>query len=194
MKIFLNYILLPLITMGLGICLGVFIRDFPLFTLDRNIGVVEVFKLITTIGIGIFIPLIVKKLIEDKRSFKNSLIEEVGSFNKMASRINERLTTIYESGKLTQKDKDSFTVLFEIGDDEFNQLCDFITDHCSSDVKGIVEELKTKQIEYWKALTGSEITKSSVVKIDDQTFKKGSKLYSEIKQLTRKIKTSINKM
>lgn len=194
MKVFLNYILLPLIILGLGVCIGIFIRDFPFFTLDRNIGIIEVFKLITTIGIGIFIPLIVKKLIEDKRSFKNSLIEEVGSFNKMATRINERLTAVYESGKLTQKDKDSFTVLFEIGDDEFNQLCEFITDHCSNDVKGIVDDLRNKQIEYWKTLTGSEITKSSVTKIDDQTFKKGSKLYSEIKQLTRKIKTSINKM
>lgn len=194
MKIFLNYILLPLFLLIIGICLGIIIRDFPKFTLDYNLKITDILKLILTFGIGVFVPLIVKKIIEDKRSFKSSLIEEVSSFNKIASRINDRLNTVHSSGKLTQKDKDGFVLLFEIGDDEFNELCDFITENSNTDSKTHIEILKVKHIEYWKTLTGSEITSSSVKKINDVTYKKASKLFTDIKTLTRKIKASINKM
>ena len=193
MKI-VRYLLLPIGFLILGICVGIIVRDFPKFTLDYHLKITDIIKIILTFGIGIFVPLIVKKLIEDKRSFKNSLMEEVSSFNKMASRINDRLNAIYTSGKLTQKDKDGFTLLFEIGDDEFNELCDFMTEHCNTESKKHIESLQTKQIEYWKTLTGSEITASSVKKISDLTYKKASKQYTEIKAITRKIKTSINKM
>jgi hypothetical protein len=194
MKFFLKFILAPLIILGIGICIGIFVRDFPQFTLDHNVRLIEVLKLLTTIGIGIFIPLLVKKLIEDKRSFKNSLIEEVGSFNKIAERINERVVAVHGSKKLTQRDKDDFVLLFEIGDEEFNQLCDFITEHCNTEINALITKLKDKHIEYWKTLTGSEITKSTVKVIDDATFKKASKQFTEIKQITRKIKASINQM
>ena len=189
-----RFILLPIAFLIFGICIGIIVRDFPKFTLDYHLKITDILKLILTFGIGVFVPLIVKRLIEDKRSFKNSLIEEVSSFNKMASRINDRLNTIYTSGKLTQKDKDDFTLLFEIGDDEFNELCDFISEHCSTESKKHIEALKNKQIEYWKTLTGSEITSGTVKKISDSTYKNASKQFTEIKALTRKIKTSINKM
>jgi len=193
MKI-VRYLLLPIVFLILGICIGIIVRDFPKFSLDYQLKITDIIKIILTFGIGVFIPLIVKKLIEDKRSFKNSLMEEVSSFNKMASRINERLNSIYSSGKLTQKDKDEFTILFEIGDDEFNELCEFIKEHCNSESKKHIDDLQVKQIEYWKTLTGSEITASSVKKISDATYKKASKQFTEIKAITRKIKTSINKM
>jgi hypothetical protein len=193
MKI-VRYLLLPIVFLFLGICLGIIVRDFPKFTLDYHIKITDIIKIILTFGIGIFVPLIVKKLIEDKRSFKNSLMEEVSSFNKIASRINDRLNTIYTSGKLTQKDKDGFTLLFEISDDEFNELCNFILEHCNTESKKYIEDLKTKQIEYWKTLTGSEITVSSAKKINDLTYRNASRQFSEIKAIIRKIKTSINNM
>ena len=165
MKKFLLYFILPLVLISIGICIGIIIRDFPKFSLNYNIRITEVIGLLFTLGIGVFIPLIVKKLIEDKRTFKNSLIEEVSSFNKITARINERLTTIHDSTKLTQKDKDGFVLLFEIADEEFNQLYEFIDEHSNSEIKIHLGLLQTKFIEYWKTLTGSEITKSSLRKL-----------------------------
>ena len=190
----IKYLLLPIVCLILGISLGIIIRDFPKFTLDYHLKITDVIKIVMTFGIGVFVPLIVKRLIEDKRSFKNSLIEEISSFNKMASRINERLNTIYSSGKLTQKDKDGFVLLFELGDDEFNELCDFITEHCNNEGKKHIEQLKNKHIEYWKTLTGSEVSSSSVKKISESTFKTASKQFTDIKAITRKLKTTIRKM
>lgn len=194
MKKILLYVIFPIVLFALGICTGIIVRDFPKFSLNYNLRITEVLGLLLTLGIGIFIPLIVKKLIEDKRSFKNSLIEEVSSFNKITLRINERLSTIHDSGKLTQKDKDGFVLLFEIADEEFNQLCDFIEEHSNSEIKVHIGLLQNKFIEFWKTLTGSEITKSSLRKINDETFKKASRQFVDMKAITRKIKVSINKM
>jgi len=193
MKI-LKFFLLPLVTLVVGILLGIVIRDFPLFTLNYNLKITEVLSVLLTFGIGIFIPLIVKKLIEDKRSFKNTLIEEIGTFVKTASRISERITTIYESTKITQRDKDDINLLFEIADEEFNSLFSFIETHCQDGTKKELANLKAKWIEYWKILTGTEVTKSEVKRVDEITYKKAVKNFNELKGIVRNIKTQLNEL
>tara|TARA_B100000378_G_scaffold278257_2_gene280853 strand:+ start:543 stop:1127 length:585 start_codon:yes stop_codon:yes gene_type:complete len=194
MRRFLIYVLLPIIILILGISIGIIIRDFPKFSLNYNLKITEIISLLLTLGIGVFIPLIVKKLIEDKRSFKNSLIEEVSSFNKITNTINQRLVTIHSSGKLTRQDKDGFILLFEIADEEFNQLCEFLKEHSNSEIQTYISQLETKYMEYWKTLTGSEVTKSSLRKLNDDTFKKAAHQHVDMKSIARKIKIGINKM
>lgn len=58
---FLRFILLPLIALLVGICVGLIVRDFPKFTLDYNLKITDVLNVLVTFGIGIFIPLLVKK-------------------------------------------------------------------------------------------------------------------------------------
>ena len=134
----------------------------------------------------------VKKLIDGKRSFKNSLIEEVGTFTKTATRINDRLTTIYEASKISQRDKDDLNLLFEIADEEYNSLIGFIEIHCNDGAKKELNLLKDKWISYWKIVTGTEVTKSEVKKVDEVTYKKAVKCFNELKGIVRNIKTHLN--
>lgn len=191
MKI-IKLFILPLVTLIGGIILGIIIRDFPLFTISYNLKITEVLSVLLTFAIGIFIPLVVKKLIDDKRSFKNSLIEEVGTFTKTATRINDRLTTIYEASKISQRDKDDLNLLFEIADEEYNSLIGFIEIHCNDGAKKELNLLKDKWISYWKIVTGTEITKSEVKKVDEVTYKKTVKCFNELKGIVRNIKTHLN--
>jgi len=193
MKIF-KFFLLPLLTLIGGVILGIIIRDFPLFTLNYNLKVTEVLSVLVTFGIGIFIPLIVKKFIDDRRSFKNTLIEEAGTFSKTASRINERVSVIYESTKITQRDKDDINLLFEIADEEFNSLYSFIETHCKDGTKKELTNFKAKWIDYWKILTGTEVTKSEVKRLDETTYKKAVKNFNELKGIVRNIKTQLNEL
>lgn len=190
----LKFFLLPLVTLIGGVIIGIIIRDFPLFSLNYNLKVTEVFSLLVTLGIGIFIPLIVKKLIDDRRSLKNTLIEEAGTFAKTASRINDRVLTIYESQKITQRDKDDINLLFEIADEEFNSLLSFIETHCQNGTKKELANLKAKWIDYWKILTGTEVTKSEVKRLDETTYKKALKTFNELKGIVRNIKTQLNEL
>lgn len=191
MKI-LKFILLPLVTLIVGIIIGIIIRDFPLFTISYNLKITEVLSVILTFSIGVFIPLVVKKLIDDKRSFKNSLIEEVGTFTKTATRINDKLSSIYEANKITQRDKDDLNLLFEIADEEYNSLMSFIEIHCNDGAKKELNNLKDKWIEYWKIVTGTEVTRSEVKKIDETTYKRAVKCFNELKGFVRNIKTHLN--
>jgi hypothetical protein len=193
MKI-VKFFLLPLVTLIGGILIGIIVRDFPLFTINYNLKITEVISVLLTFGIGIFIPLVVKKLIDDRRSFKNSLIEEIGAFVKTASRINERITTIFESSKISQRDKDDMNLLFEIADDEFNSLYLFIETHCKDGTKKELLNLKEKWIEYWKILTGTEVTKSEVKRVEEATFKKAVKNFNELKGIVRNVKTQLNEL
>jgi hypothetical protein len=191
MKI-IKLFIFPLVTLIGGIILGIVIRDFPLFTISYNLKITEVLSVLLTFAIGIFIPLVVKKLIDDKRSFKNSLIEEVGTFTKTATRINDRLTTIYEASKIAQRDKDDLNLLFEIADEEYNSLIGFIEIHCNDGAKKELNLLKDKWISYWKIVTGTEVTKSEVKKVDEVTYKKAVKCFNELKGIVRNIKTHLN--
>lgn len=193
MKI-IKFFLLPLVTLIGGIIIGIVIRDFPLFTMNYNLKVTEVLSVLLTFGIGVFIPLIVKKLIDDKRSFKNTLIEEADSFVKTASRIDECIKTIYESTKISQRNKDDLSLFFEIADEEFNSLFSFIETHSQGRTKKELDNLKAKWIEYWKILTGTEVTKSEVKKLDEITYKKAFKTFNELKGIVRNIKTQLNEL
>ncbi len=190
----MKILILPTLTLCVGIALGIIIRDFPLFTISYNLKITEIISVLLTFGIGVFVPLLVKKLIDDKRSFKNSLIEEVNTFNKTTSRINDRIEMIYTSSKITQADKDGLTVLFEIADEEFNSLYSFIGNHCKPGTQKELENFKEKFIEYWKILTGSEVTKSDVSKIDDSTYRKANKTYQELKNIVRNMKAQLNSL
>lgn len=191
MKI-IKLFILPLVTLIGGIIIGIVVRDFPLFTISYNLKITEVLSVLLTFAIGIFVPLVVKKLIDDKRSFKNSLIEEVDTFTKTATRINDRLTTIYEASKISQRDKDDLNLLFEIADDEYNSLIGFIEIHCNDGAKKELNLLKDKWISYWKIVTGTEVTKSEVKKVDEVTYKKAVKCFNELKGIVRNIKTHLN--
>jgi hypothetical protein len=191
MKI-LKFILLPLVTLIGGIMIGVVVRDFPLFTISYNLKITEVLSVLLTFSIGIFIPLVVKKLIDDKRAFKNSLIEEVGTFTKTATRINDKLSTIYEDCKISQREKDDLNLLFEIADEEYNSLMSFIEIHCNDGTKKELNLLKDKWIEYWKIVTGTEVTRTEVKKIEESTYKRAVKCFNELKGIVRNIKTHLN--
>lgn len=189
---FIKFVLLPLVTAIIGVIIGIIVRDFPLFTLNYNLKITEVLTVITTFSVGIFVPLIVKKLIDDNRSFRNTLIDESNNFIKTAERLDDRINELYSSKKLLQRDKEYINLLFEISDEEFNLLYSFLEQYCNSKAKGHLENLKNKWIEYWKILTGSEMTSKSITKIDDSTFKKATKTFSEIKSIVRNIKIHLN--
>lgn len=190
---FVNFILLPLVTAIFGIVLGIIIRDFPLFTLSYNLKITEVLTVLITFSIGVFVPFIVKKLIDDNRSFKSTLIDETNSFVKTVERINDKISELHASKKLLKRDKEQINLFFEIADEEFNLLFSFLEPYCNTKTKKHLDNLKTKWIEYWKILTGTEMFSAKVSKIDDLTLKKAVRTFTEIKSIVRDVKIHIHK-
>jgi archaellum component FlaC len=193
MKIFLRYFLLPAVTLLVGISIGLVIRDIPKFSMDYNIKITDVFSIILTFGIGVFIPLLVKKLIDDKRTKNAHLFEELSGFSKMTENIHDYIQDVYNNKKILVKDKDYINIQMDLLGKEFNEFHAFMMDNCPKQTTDYLNELKTCYIEYWQISTSIEVIGSSIKKIDDKTFKKICEKYTEMNKRIRRIKTEIIK-
>ncbi len=193
MRIFLRYILAPILTLFIGIALGKLINDWPKFTINYEIKITDIIKIASTLGIGIFVPFIVKKMIDDKRSKKNNLLDELTGFSKTIENIHNYINELYKNKKIVARDKDYLNIQLDTSDREVTELCSFLLENCSKQTSSLLEEMKTSYFNYWKVSTSIEVIGSNVRKIDDATFKKISEKYTEINKKIRKVKSEIIK-
>lgn len=193
MRVFFHYVLPITLGLVLGIVIGIIIRDFPLLTFNREVKIIDVLRWLSTVSIGVFIPLVIKKLIDDKRTEKNNLIEELNYFSKVINNIQESIFKIYSNNKIYAKEKDSLNLQFDLSDKEIQELCVFLTENCNKQVGTLIKELKDSYSEYWKVSTSNEVIASSVKKINDNTYIKIKSKHSEINKMIRKVKTKLIK-
>jgi uncharacterized protein (DUF2344 family) len=193
MRIFFHYVLPISIALILGVVIGVIIRDFPLLTFNREVKIIDVFRWVSTVGIGVYIPLVIKKLIDDKRSEKNNLVEELNYFIKVIDQIQDSIKKIHGNNKIYAKEKDVLNLQFDLSDKEIQELCNFLNDNCKKQISPLITELKDSYTEYWKVSTSNDVIASSVKKISDDTYKQISLKYTDINKKLRKIKAELIK-
>lgn len=193
MRIFFRFILAPVLTLILGIGLGKLITDWPYFTINYEIKITDVFKILSTIGVGVFIPLVIKKLIDDKRTKNDNIIEELSGFRKMVDNIHSYILELHTNKKIINKDKDFLNMQLELLGKEFNELHSFLSDNCSNKTSTLLDEMKNSYFAYWQVSTSNDILGSGIRKISDATFKQISEKYTELNKKTRKLKSEILK-
>ena len=122
MKTFLFKYILPVLTLVFGIMVGILVRDFPKFHLVYDLKVTDVIGNIATIGVGIFVPIIVKKIIDDTRSIKSVLVNEIDNYSQNLSNIYSVFNQCYDNSIITRKNKDNIAALLETLDAKFEQV------------------------------------------------------------------------
>jgi len=193
MRIFFRYILTPILTLLIGIAIGKLINDWPKFKINYEVKVTDIFKIVTTIAVGIFIPLIVKKLIDDKRSKNDNLLEELSAFSKMIENMNNYIHELYKNKKIISKDKDYINMQFDITGKEVKEICNFLEENCSTKTSTLLLDMKNAYFSYWQISTSIAVIGSSIRKIDDSTFKNISQEYTEMTKKIRLVKSDILK-
>lgn len=193
MRFFFRYILAPLLTLLIGIAIGKLITDWPKFTINYEVKITDIFKIVTTIAVGVFIPLVVKKLIDDKRSKNDNLLEELNGFSKMIENMNNYIHELYKNKKIISKDKDYINMQFDISGKEVTEICDFLSENCSKKTSTLLDDMKNAYLSYWQISTSITVIGSSVRKIDDSTFKTISQEYTEMTKKIRLVKSEILK-
>ncbi|MGN1220388.1 MAG: hypothetical protein ACI4TU_05570, partial [Candidatus Cryptobacteroides sp.] len=96
-----------------GILIGVFVKDFPLLTLNTNIDIIESATLLVTIVIGILVPFLLKRWIDDSRHAKAYVVEELREFLHDINEIPELTKQIFFAGTITSEDKTRINTTFE---------------------------------------------------------------------------------
>jgi len=187
---YLKLILLVLLFLG-GIAVGYFVKNFPIIEFNRELKIYEVFNLLLTATIGVFIPFFIKRWIEDSRQVKNNLIEELKDTLKESERIKDKIKFCYSRNSISQGDKDEVNFLFEQSDIKFNCLDELLISTFDVETKTMRAELKDIYMAYWKCVTGGELMTSKFVIISEDFFRRHNESYSKFEI---KIKQTINKV
>lgn len=187
-KIIIGVVFL-LILLG-GICIGVFVKNFPVLEFERKISVLETLTFIVTVAIGIVFPFLIKKWVDDNQTIKNYLVQEI---EQLISEIKENKTLIAQSFtdgefKSSQRDKINFTFhSTELQIESIQKQFEVSFPNSLS----IVEDMKDSFRIYKDYLTGGELMISTFDKIELPFYREHSNQYnkfeSHLKEMIHKI-------
>lgn len=169
-----------ILCLAIGVLIGVFIKDFPILIFDPTIALVDAASLLVTIAIGILVPFLLKRWIDDSRSARGYLVEELREFLHDVSEIHELTKEYFFAGKITSENKTRINSTFETIDLKFNNLSHELEDFYDKETKPLRDTLYEKYIDYWKCLTGTEIMSDKYKCIDESFYKNATSLYLQV--------------
>ena len=164
----------------IGLLLGIAIDDFPILTLDPSVGLLDAASLCVTIAIGLVVPFLLKKWIDDSKSAKGYVIGELREFLQDISEISELTKNIFYNGKITSAEKTRINTSFETTDIKYHNLSNELKDFYDKETAELRDKLYKSYIEYWKYLTGSEIMSEKFKCIDEKFYKQATTLYLNV--------------
>jgi len=181
---------LVLISFVLGVLLSRIVRDFPLITFNHEIKIFEVLTFILTLLIGILFPFLIKKWIEDNRSIKSCLADEIKAILLTSLKIKAIIEKASANNNILATDKDEINFIFHEMEMQIASFQDQIAISFKNESQAISNELKKKFHEYKDYLTGGEMMTSTFT-IDQKFVRAHVTHYSlferHLKSLTHKI-------
>lgn len=193
MKRILNLVLLPTLTLLFGICIGIIIRDIPKFKLIYEMKITDILQNIITLGVGIFVPFLIKKIIDDSRSIKSTILNEIDSYEEQLNNISELFNQCYTNKKITQANKENLNFLLELSDAKLDNLKEFLSEQMPNKFLIELSSITELQNATWKKLTGQSISAKKVTSIDLNLFNDVAKLRNQIHTGLNKLKAQIHK-
>jgi len=162
---FFKLIILALI-FGSGCLVGYCINNFPFVKWNHEVKIYEVFQVLSTLFIGIALPLFIKKWIEDGRIIKSLLKEETGNILSETKKIHDKFLTAYTQKQITPEDKQFVLFLFSQLEnllDSFEQSLKF---SFGEKYNVQFQDLKIAYYNYWKSITGGNLMDDNFVTVD----------------------------
>jgi hypothetical protein len=151
------WVITLLIALLVGGVFGHLWKDLPAVVFNPELKLYEVLNLILVFSIGVFVPFFIKRWIEDSRSVKSCLIDELRS----AMRISDEIRTIVDrcqaSNAIAQNDKDTISYLFHRSEqmiDSFDVQMKVSFPHAMNTT---VRDVKEAHHAYQNTLTGGEL-------------------------------------
>jgi uncharacterized protein (DUF342 family) len=191
-KLILGIILFVFFAIGLTI--GIIWKDLPIVKFNPEIKIYEVANLLLTLIIGITIPLLVKKWIEDNRSVKISLVDEIKNILSTLNKIKLLLDNCHKCSTITKEQKDEINYLFHESELQINSLNEQLKISFDPQCKKIIDKLKENYHTYKDYLTGGELMLSSFVRVDDRFYREHKTEQSKIETYLKTVIHQIYKL
>ncbi|WP_156123754.1 hypothetical protein [Flavihumibacter sp. ZG627] len=161
-----------------GLATGLLWKDLPLVAFNKEVKLFEVANICATVGIGIFIPLLVKRWIDDSKSVKTYLAEEIKSMITTLATVQQKIKSGFESGTITQKDKDDINYIFHTFELQLATFREQLKISYPSAEKKQVQKLLSSYNAYKDFLTGGPLMISTFTTIDDRFYRENNQQYS----------------
>jgi len=166
----------------IGLVIGLIWKDLPLIKFVPDLKIYEVFSLFTTIIIGTIYPFLIKKWIEDKRTTKAVLAEEIKG---MLNNVREIKNIIDKSARsrinITQAEKDYINTIFSDIDMFIDSFEEQMKTAFPNNYSQVIKNLKEANLVYWKFTSGQPLMGSQFIMTQDfhYTHTTQSNLYSK---------------
>lgn len=168
MKRPLHWILLVfaiIILVVIGILIGIFYKNFPLFTLDTNIEIIDLLTLIVTVAIGVVFPFLIKKWVDDNESIKKYLVSEIEELLSVIKENKSIIEKSYREESFSQEDRDNINFTFHSAELQIDSLEKQFKISFANE-KQMIPDLKTAYRAYKDFLTGGELMYSTFTKVE----------------------------
>lgn len=183
-------ILIGIIVLGSGICIGVYTKNFPVLEVEKKVSLIETLTFLTTLGIAFAFPFLIEKWVNDNHSIKNYLVKEVEELISEAKINKNIIDDSFKSQTFQAKNRDDINFTFhrlELQIDSIQKQFEVSFPKSTT----IVDQLKENYWIYKDYLTGGDLMISSFNKVDLQFFRKHStefsKFESHLKEMIHKV-------
>ena len=173
-----------------GISIGVFVKNFPIVQFDNKVATLNILTFLTTLGIGIGFPFLIKKWMDDNQSIKKYLVSEIEELIKEIKVNKKIIEDSYSMGAFVKEDRDSINFTFHSAELQIDSIQkQFAVSFPKSN--SILVEMKNAYREYKDYLTGGELMISTFNKIELSFHREHSNEYnkfeSHLKEMIQKI-------
>ena len=184
------FIILIVIAVIAGICVGVFVKNFPILEFDKKVSALGILTFLTTLAIGIIFPFLIKKWVDDNQTIKLYLVNEIEELVNEIKKNNTLIEKSYSNGEFKNEDRDSINFIFHSSELQIGSIQKQF-DVSFPNANTIVEEMKTAFREYKDYLTGGELMISTFNKVELSFHREHSNEYnkfeSHLKEMIHKI-------
>jgi hypothetical protein len=177
---FIFYALLVTILIILAFVTGLYVKNWPLFTLDKKIKVSEVLGYGITFLITLGIPFYIEFVIARSKKIGNTVINEIERYRKELGVLQNRFLFFYQNGQITENNKTEILTLTEVLDSKYSTLEKIIEKVHNQKATIILSDFKEKHILYWSVITNSNVLSITVNSIDRGVFENGVRSYQEL--------------
>lgn len=180
MRLFFN-ILILFSFFSAGLILGIIATNIHFLTLSKEFRLFEILNFVITCIIGLAVPLLIKKWIDDSRHVKNYIIEDIKMLVETITEINDNIESCYNSGSINSKNKNQINFSFHKSELQISSIDEQIEVRFGKNKKEMVAKIKEAHDKYWKFVTGGKLMSSSFKKIDEDFFRQSVTEYIRVK-------------
>jgi hypothetical protein len=152
---------LAIVLCTLCVYVGFIIKNFPFINWNKEVKIYEVFQIGSTLFIGIAIPFLVKKLLEDNKTIKGLIVDESKEIIDLTEKIKELLDKGREEKNISEEDKQYISLRFSELELAIISLEESLKLSFKEKYNDQYQNLKIAYFNFWKKITDGELMSSS---------------------------------